>query len=63
MTIEKLEKIATAHVEAKYKARWLRWWNSSDATRQSYRFPSSTDKEAAWDPWINKATFWAEVCH
>jgi hypothetical protein len=61
MTIEKLQKIATAHVEPKYKARWLRWWNASEIARQSYRFPGPKDKEAVWDPWISKAAFWAEV--
>jgi hypothetical protein len=61
MTIEKLQKIATANIEAKHKARWLRWWNASLTVRQSYRFPGSKDKDLFWDFWINKASFWAEV--
>lgn len=61
MTIEKLQKIATAHVEAEYKAKWLRWWNSSSMRRAAYRFPSPNFKEADLDFWLNKATFWAQV--
>ena len=61
MTIEKLQKIATSQVEPKYKARWLRWWNSSSSGRQSYRFPLAGAGEFIWDTWLNKATFWAEV--
>jgi hypothetical protein len=61
MTIEKLQKIAIAHVEPKYKAKWLRWWNASENARQSYRFLGPKEKEAQWDPWIHKASFWAEV--
>ena len=29
MTIEKLQKVATLQVDAKYKAKWLHWWNLS----------------------------------
>ena len=28
MSVEKLQKIVPAAVDAKFKARWLRWWNS-----------------------------------
>lgn len=64
MTIEKLQKIVTANIEAKHKARWLRWWNASSLTvRQSYRFPGSKDKDLFWDSWINKASFWTEVLY
>jgi hypothetical protein len=61
MTVEKLQKIVPAAVDAKFKARWLRWWNSSPSARQSYRFLPLDFKEADFDPWLNKATFWAGV--
>lgn len=61
MTIEKLQKIATSISDAKYKARWLRWWNSSEDARRAYHFPMPKDKDNTWDPWLNKASFWAEV--
>jgi hypothetical protein len=61
MTVEKLQKIVPAAVDAKFKARWLRWWNSSASARQSYRFLPQDFKEADFDPWLNKATFWAGV--
>jgi hypothetical protein len=61
MTLDKLQKIVPAAVEAKYKARWLRWWNSSPNSRVSYRFPPPDCKESDLDPWLNKAAFWAGV--
>ena len=54
MTIEKLQKIATSISDAKYKARWLRWWNSSEDARRAYRFPMPKDKDNTWDPWIKQ---------
>jgi hypothetical protein len=62
MTLDKLQKIVPAAVEPKYKARWLRWWNSSPTSRQSYRFPPPEFKEADLDRWLNRASFWAGVC-
>jgi hypothetical protein len=61
MSLDKLQKIVPAAVEAKYKARWLRWWNSSLSSRLSYRFPPLEFKDTEFDPWLNKASFWAGV--
>lgn len=61
MTLDKLSKIVPTAVDAKYKARWLRWWNSSPSLRASYRFLPPEFKEADLDPWLNKAAFWAGV--
>jgi hypothetical protein len=41
MTIEKLQKVATTHVDAHYKAKWLRWWNSTPDVKEKNKFPSS----------------------
>ena len=59
MSIEKLQKIATATVEPKYKARWLQWWNSSTTVRGGNKFPLSDVKETVLDAWLIKAAFWA----
>lgn len=59
--MDKLQKIVPAAVDAKYKARWLRWWNSSPSSRVSYRFLPPEFKEADLEPWLNKAAFWAGV--
>jgi hypothetical protein len=40
MTIEKLQKVATAHVDSHFKAKWLRWWNSPPDVKNKKRFPS-----------------------
>ena len=61
MTIEKLQKVASAQVEPEFKAKWLRWWNSGSMRRAAYRFPPAGFKEADLDLWLNKATFWAQV--
>ena len=39
MTIEELQKVATTHVDASFKARWLRWWNSSAKVKTKNKFP------------------------
>ncbi|KAG0572476.1 hypothetical protein KC19_VG098300 [Ceratodon purpureus] len=36
MTLDKLQKIVLAAVEAKFKARWLRWWNSLPSLTDFY---------------------------
>ena len=61
MTLDKLQKIATTHVDAKYKAKWLKWWNSSPMSREALRFLSSTAKDIEFDAWLVKTSFWAQV--
>ena len=64
LTIEKLQKVATLQVDAKYKAKWLHWWNSSTNVRLGNKFPSELPlKSATLEPWLNKASFWAQVQH
>ena len=61
MTLEKLQLIATAAVEPKYKVRWLKWWNSGSFNREAIRFPKSPPSDDTLKPWINKASFWVGV--
>jgi hypothetical protein len=62
MTIEKLQKVATTHVDAHFKAKWLRWWNSPAEVKDKNRFPSSLPiREKVLENWLNKASFWAQV--
>ena len=62
MTIEKPQKVATAHVDAHFKAKWLRWWNSPADVKEKNRFPSSLPlREKVLKNWLNKAYFWAQV--
>jgi hypothetical protein len=62
MTIEKLQKVATTHVDASFKARWLRWWNSPVEVKFRNKFPSSLPlREKDLDDWLHKASFWAQV--
>ena len=61
MTLEKLQMIATAPVKSVFKIKWLRWWNSSDMSRESLRFPLGDIKEKELEKWLIKASFWAQV--
>ena len=62
MTIEKLQKVATAHVDPGVKAKWLRWWNSPKDVKEKNKFPSSLPlREKILENWLNKASFWAQV--
>ena len=64
MTIEKLQKVATLQRDAEYKAKWLHWWNSSTNVHLSKNFPLKLPiKSVTFEPWFNKASFWAQVQH
>ena len=61
MTIEKLQEVATTHVDASFKARWLWWWNSPAEIKTKNKFPSLLLREKVLDDWLYKASFWAQV--
>ena len=61
MLPEKLQILATAQVDGKYKQRWLKWWNMSKDGRQVYNFPDSPCSTLALRPWVEIAAFWAGV--
>jgi hypothetical protein len=62
MTIEKLQKVATTHVDAHFKAKWLRWWNSPAEVKKHYKFPFALPlRERVLKNWHNKVFFWAQV--
>jgi hypothetical protein len=59
MSIEKLAKIANCHVPCEFKARWLRWWNSTMTVCNGNKFPFVPMKERVLEVWLHKASFWA----
>ena len=62
VTIEKLQKLATTHVDAHFKARWLRWWNSPLDVKDKNKFPTALPlRERVLENWLTKASFWAQV--
>ncbi len=61
MTLEKLQMVATAAVEPKYKVRWLKWWNSPSFFRSDLRFPKSPAGEDTLKKWMDRAAFWAGI--
>ena len=62
MIIEKLQKVATTHVDASFKASWLRWWNSPSDVKTKNKYPSFLPlREKILEDWFHKASFWAQV--
>ena len=62
MTIEKLQKIVTCHVEPSFKAKWLHLWNAPLQERSDNKFPIDKPlREKILDDWLHKASFWAQV--
>lgn len=61
MTVEKLQAIATAEASSKAKTSWLRWWNGSESSRKTMKFPPSPCSENLLIPWLHRAAFWANV--
>ena len=55
MIIEKLQKVATTHVDAHFKPKWLKWWNSSAEVKEENKFPSALPlRENVLENWLNK---------
>lgn len=61
MTMEKLQMVATVVVDAKFKVRWLKWWNASPRRRENLRFPKSPCSELDLEPFLRQAAWWAGV--
>ena len=61
MSLEKLQMVATAAVEPKYKVRWLKWWNSSETVRKDLRFPKYPAGEDTLKKWMDRAALWAGI--
>ena len=61
MTLDKLQMIATAIAAPAQKVRWLQQWNSSSMTREVLHFPAKGFTEKDFEPWLNRASFWAGV--
>jgi hypothetical protein len=58
MTIEKLQKMTITYVDASFKAKWLRLWNSPTNVKIKNQFPSSLPlREKVLDDWLNKKIF------
>ena len=62
MTIEKLQKVATTHVDASFKARWLQWWKSPADVKTKIKFSSALLlRKKVLNDWLHIASFWAQV--
>ena len=61
LTLEMLQKIATTCVPGQFKARWLKWWNSSSMSQISLHLISNDTKDFELDAWLSKTSFWTQV--
>lgn len=61
MTAEKLQKVSTTVVQPHFRVRWLKWWNSSEMSREALHFPPPGFTDATLESWLPRAAFWAEV--
>lgn len=57
MTAEKLQKISTTVVQPHCWVRWLKWWNSSDISREALHFPPPGFTDATLESWLPRAAF------
>ena len=49
-------------MDAHFKAKWLRWWNSTVEVKEANHFPSAIPlREKVLESWLNRASFWAQV--
>ena len=56
LTLEKLQKTATTHEPGHFKARWLKWWNSSSMSRVFLNLTSNDTRDSGLDVWLSKAS-------
>lgn len=61
MTPKKLQKVFATVVQPQFRVRWLKWWNSSDLSREALHFLSPGFIDATLESWLPRAKFWAEV--
>jgi hypothetical protein len=61
MSLEKLQMVATAAIESKYKVRWFKLWNSSKSIRNDLRFPKYLAGEDTLKKWMDRAALWAGI--
>ena len=62
LTLEKLQLIATSNVAPVHKVKWIKFFNSSVATREAVRFPPKPMNEEKLGIFLVKACWWAGVC-
>jgi len=53
--------IAIVEVSSNAKAKWVRWWNGSEISRKTVKFPPSPSSKNALTPKLQRAAFWANV--
>jgi hypothetical protein len=61
MKLDKLQRISTTVVQPQFRVRWMKWWNSSDISREALHFPPPKFTDATLESWLPRAAFWAEV--
>jgi hypothetical protein len=59
---EKLWMLATSAMSPTMKVKWLQRWNQSATLREALKFPKPGFNDSMFPEWLQKATWWAQVC-
>ena len=62
MKLEKLWMLAVSAMDPSMKVLWLERWNQPTSLRVQLKFPKQGFNDDAFYTWLNKATWWAQVC-
>ena len=62
MLKEKLYNFAISAMPTPMKIKWLQRWNMSEKMRESHRFPKKNFSDLVFSTWLQRATWWAQVC-
>ena len=62
MKLEKLWMLAVSAMDPSMKVLWLERWNQPSSLRVQLKFPKEGFNDDAFYTWLNKATWWAQVC-
>ena len=62
MKLEKLWMLVVFAMDHSMKVLWLERWNQPPSLRVQLKFPKQGFNDDAFYTWLNKATWWAQVC-
>ena len=62
MKLEKFWMLAVSAMDPSMKVLWLERWNQPPSLRMQLKFPKQGFNDDVFYTWLNKATWWAQVC-
>ena len=62
MMLEKLWMLVVSAMDPSMKVLWLECWNQPPSLRVQLKFSTQSFNDDVFYTWLNKATWWAQVC-